>query len=161
MSIHPWPHILKRVKKGQCLFGLDVGSKTIGIAISDPGFKQSMPLLTIQRKKVTTDISELARLAAERDCGGFVIGLPLNMDGSQGASARKVHAFARQILETENMFAQEPHISFMDERLSTSTMQDFLTEEAKLRHKRRSEVIDKLAAHSILQSALDIYNSNR
>jgi putative Holliday junction resolvase len=161
MSIHPWPHLLKRVKKGQCLLGLDVGSKTIGVAVSDPQFKLSSPLLTVQRKKVSDDIAELAKLAMERDCGGFVIGLPLNMDDSEGASAKKVKQFATQILEAKDKFPSEPQISFYDERLSTSMMQDFLTEEVGLRHKRRAEIIDKMAAHIILQSALDSYNTSK
>lgn len=161
MSIHPWPHILKRVKKGQCLLGLDVGSKTIGVSVCDPAFKQSSPLLTIKREKLADDIAELAKLVSERNAGGLVIGLPLNMDDTEGASAKKVRTFAAQILEAKKIFATEPQISFYDERLSTSTMRDFLSDEAKLRHKRRDAVIDKLAAHSILQSALDLYNSKK
>lgn len=161
MSIHPWPHLLKRLKKGQCLLGLDVGSKTIGVAVSDPAFTQSSPLLTIERQKVSTDIATLAELAKERNCGGFIIGLPLNMDDSEGMAAKKVRAFAAQILEAKTTFTSEPHISFFDERLSTSVMQDFLTEQTDLRHKRRSEIIDKLAAHHILQSALEHYNKSK
>jgi putative holliday junction resolvase len=158
MSIHPWPHLLKRVRKGQCLLGLDVGTTTIGVAVSDPEFRQSSPLLTIQRSKLSRDIAELATITTERNAGGFVIGLPLNMDDSVGAMAKKVQLFGNQLLEAKESFASEPQISFYDERLSTSTMQDFLTEEIKLRHKRREQVIDKLAAHSILQSALDAYH---
>ena len=159
MSIHPWPQLLQRVKKGQCLLGLDVGSKTIGVAVSDPEFKQSSPLLTIQRKKVSQDIAELAALATARNCGGFVIGLPLMMDGGEGAMVKKVKLFATQMLEAKNVFGNEPHISFYDERLSTSTMQDFLTQETDLGHHRREAIIDKLAAHVILQTALDdFYN---
>ena len=161
MSIHPWPHLLKRLKKGQCLLGLDVGSKTIGVAVSDPAFAQSSPLLTIERQKVTTDITKLAELATSRNCGGFVIGLPLNMDDSEGATAKKVKTFAAQLLEAKAQFTSEPQISFFDERLSTSTMQDFLTEQTELGHKRRGEIIDKLAAHHILQSALDTYNKTK
>ncbi len=161
MSIHPWPHILKRVKKGQCLLGLDVGSKTIGVAVCDPGFKQSSPLLTIKRGKLANDIARLAAMVAERNAGGLVIGLPLNMDESEGVMAKKVRTFAAQLLEAKKVFQAEPQISFYDERLSTSTMRDFLSDEAKLRHKRRDAVIDKLAAHGILQSALDVYNAQK
>ncbi len=161
MSIHPWPHLLKRLKKGQCLLGLDVGSKTIGVAVSDPHFKQSSPLLTIERQKVSSDIAKLAELASARDCGGFVIGLPLNMDDSEGAAAKKVKTFAAQLLEAKAAFTSEPQISFFDERLSTSAMQDFLTEQTELGHKRRDAIIDKLAAHHILQSALDMYNKTK
>lgn len=161
MSIHPWPHLLKRLKKGQCLLGLDVGSKTIGVAVCDPEFRQSSPLLTIERQKVSSDIAKLAALMAERNCGGLVIGLPLNMDDSESATTKKVRMFATQILEAKDQFPSEPHISFFDERLSTSTMQDFLTEQTELGHKRRDEIIDKLAAHHILQSALDSYHKTK
>lgn len=161
MSIHPWPHILKRLKKGQCLLGLDVGSKTIGVAVCDPGFAQSSPLLTIKRGKLADDIAALAKLVSERNAGGLVIGLPLNMDETEGVMAQKVRTFAAQLLEAKKVFAAEPQISFYDERLSTSTMRDFLSDEVKLRHKRRDAVIDKLAAHHILQSALDLYNNSK
>lgn len=138
--------------------GLDVGTKTIGVAISDPLLRQSSPLLTITRRKVSLDMAELAKLAAERQAVGFVIGLPLNMNGSEGPMVAKVRLFARQMLEASALFAAEPQISFYDERLSTAAMEDFLIE-ANVSRKRRDGVIDKLAAHTILQAALDSLHS--
>jgi putative holliday junction resolvase len=158
MSIHPWPHLLQRVKKGRCLLGLDVGSKTIGVAVCDPAFGQSSPLLTIARKKIGLDIAALAKLATQREVGGFVIGLPLNMDGSEGKMVAKVKLFAKQMLEAKELFESEPQISFFDERLSTFVMDDFLVNEMGFNGKRRDAMIDKLAAHTILQAALDTYN---
>jgi len=155
MAIHPWPHLLKRVKKGHALLGLDVGSKTIGVAISDPFFSLASPLVTLHRKKMLQDIAALAELAANRAIGGFVIGLPLHMDGSEGDMAGKIRHFAQQMLEHHAHFAKPPEISFYDERLTTQAMQRFLIEEVDMNRKRRSEVIDKLAAARILQSALD------
>lgn len=155
MAIHPWPHLLKRIKKGQALLGLDVGTKTIGVAISDPGFTLASPLLTLARKKTSEDMKALAALVAERGIGGIVLGLPLNMDGSEGEMAKKMRLFAKHMLEAKDSFAKPPEISFFDERLSTAAMQRFLIEEVDMNRKRRGEVIDKLAAAHILQAALD------
>lgn len=155
MPIHPWPHILKRLRKGQCLLGLDVGSKTIGVAVSDPAFFLSSPLTTIMRTKVSADCMALARLAAEREAGGFLIGLPLDEEGSKGASAQRMEQFARQMCEAKDAFPEEPHISFYDERFSTARAEDFLIKDVDMGRKRRDEVIDKMAAQFILQDALD------
>jgi putative Holliday junction resolvase len=159
MSIHPWPHLLKRLKKGQCLLGLDVGSTTIGVAVSDAAHKVATPLLTLPRHKVSADMQSLAELALKREAGGFIIGLPYNMDGSEGASAKRSRLFAQQMLENAGLFGAEPQISFFDERLSTSVMQDFLSEEIKMKQADQKKVIDKLAAQIILQSALDTARS--
>lgn len=155
MSIHPWPHLAKRLKKGQGLLGLDVGTKTIGVAVSDPALRVSSPLATLKRRKVSLDMKELARLALERGTGGFVIGLPLLESGAEGSSAFKIRLFAKQMLEAAGVFDKEPQISFYDERFSTAAMQSFLTEEANLSREKRARVIDKMAAHVILQGALD------
>jgi putative Holliday junction resolvase len=155
MSIHPWPHLLKRIKKGQGLLGLDVGSKTIGVAISDPAWRIATPLATLTRSKVSADIKALADIMRTRDCGGMVIGMPLQMNGEEGPMAQNIRTFAKQILEAKTEFTREPQISFFDERLSTASMQRFLTVDLDMTRKRRAEVIDKLAAHVILQSALD------
>lgn len=155
MPIHPWPHLLKRLKKGQCLLGLDVGSKTIGLAISDPSFLIASPLETIARSKVSREMDELSALAGLRGVGGFIIGLPLGQNGERGESARRSELFAQQMIEAKIAFAEEPHISFYDERFSTQRAEHFLIEELDLSRKRRDAVIDKMAAQIILQDALD------
>jgi putative Holliday junction resolvase len=159
MSIHPWPHLAGRLKKGQVLLGLDVGAKTIGVAVSDPGLRVATPMTTLRRGgKVSLDLRELARLAGEREAGGFVIGLPLLENGTEGGAAGKIRLFAKQMLEAKDVFGQEPQISFFDERFSTAAMESFLIEEADVRREKRKQVIDKLAAQVILQAALDRLN---
>lgn len=160
MPLHPWPHLVKRLKKGQCLLGLDVGSKTIGVAISDPALKMAMPLETIMRSKVSTDLKALANLAGQRQAGGFVLGLPLNEDGGRGDAARKADVFAKQMMEAKDVFGGEPHISFFDERFSTQRAEEFLINDVDMSRTRRDDVIDKMAARIILQDALDAYHES-
>ncbi len=134
---------------GQRLFGLDLGEKTIGLALSDTTLSVATPFKTLTRRKFTANASELLALAAEHGVGGLVVGLPLNMDGSEGPSAQSARAFAR------NLAAQtELPIAFWDERLSTAAVTRTLIE-ADSSRKRRGEVVDKLAAAYILQGALD------
>lgn len=132
------------------LLGLDVGSKTIGLAVSDSGFKVATSIETIRRTKFTKDALELARIAADRDIGGLVIGLPVSMDGSEGPACQSVRQFAANLDEKMDL-----GIAFWDERLSTSAVERFLVEQADMSRKRRGEVIDKMAAAYILQGALD------
>jgi putative Holliday junction resolvase len=151
--------MLKRIRKATPLLGLDVGAKTIGLAISDPMWKQATPLFTVPRRKLQDDLKALSDLANERGARGLVIGLPYNMDDSEGESAARVRNFAKQILDAKDLFKEEPEIALFDERLSTAVMEDFLIEQ-NVKRERRDEVIDKLAAHVILQDALNIYNRN-
>lgn len=160
MPIHPWPHLVKRLKKGQCLLGLDVGSKTIGVAISDPELKMAMPLETVTRSKVSADMKALAALASQRQVGGFVLGLPLDEKGTRGMAARKADMFAKQMMEAKDTFGTEPHISFFDERFSTQRAEEFLINDVDMSRKRRDDVIDKMAARIILQDALDAYHES-
>jgi putative holliday junction resolvase len=158
MSLHSWPQILKRLKKGSPLFGLDVGRKTIGIAISDPFWKQASPLTTIRRKKWPDDLAALAEIANERGVRGMVVGLPLNMDGSEGEMAAMIRLFAKQLLEKKSLFAGEPELAFYDERLTSAVVERFLIK-SDVSRARRKQVIDKLAAQAILQGALDQYQN--
>lgn len=157
MPIHPWPHLLKRVKKAHPLLGLDVGAKTVGIAISDPAWRIATPLETLARTKVSEDMKRLAALYYERQAGGFVIGLSLHETGGESESSARVRLFARQ-MEEMGAFQTAPEISFYDERYSTASAESFLIEEADVNRATRDAVIDKLAAQIILQSALDEYN---
>lgn len=133
------------------LLGLDVGEKTIGIAVSDSGRSIASPVETIARGKVAADATRLKALIAERGAVGLVVGLPVNMDGSEGPRCQSVRAFAR------NMAAQgitQP-VAFWDERLSTAAVERFLIGEADMTRARRDRVVDKMAAAYILQGALD------
>ena len=131
------------------LLGLDLGTKTIGVAISDGMRYSATPLETIRRQKFTADANRLIDLIAENHAVGIVVGLPLNMDGSEGPRAQSTRAFVRNLA---------PRISipvvFWDERLSTSAVTRTLIE-ADVRRDRRAEVVDKLAASYILQGALE------
>ncbi|MBY8975565.1 Holliday junction resolvase RuvX [Rhodobacteraceae bacterium NNCM2] len=134
---------------GGPLMGLDLGTKTIGVAVSDGLRMTATALETVKRKKFATDAARLAELIAERGITGIVLGLPRNMDGSEGPRCQSTRAFARNFA-----VAHEIPIAFWDERLSTVAAERALLE-ADSSRKRRAEVIDKLAAAYILQGALD------
>lgn len=134
------------------MLGLDPGTKTIGLAVSDGSLKVASPIDTIRRSKFTKDAAALAAVCEERGVGGLVIGLPVNMDGTEGPRCQSVRQLA-QNLEEKAGFTQP--IVFWDERLSTSAVERFLVTEADMTRKRRAEVVDKMAAAYILQGALD------
>jgi putative Holliday junction resolvase len=131
------------------LLGLDLGTRTIGVALSDGLRYSATPLETIRRTKFTADAARLLALVAENAVVGIVLGLPLNMDGSEGPRAQSTRAFARNLARLV-----EVPIAFWDERLSTSAVTRTLIE-ADVRRDRRAEVVDKLAASYILQGALE------
>ena len=131
------------------ILGLDLGTKTIGVAISDGMRYSATPLETIKRVKFTQDAERLLYLIAENQAVAIVLGLPLNMDGSEGPRVQSTRAFARSLATKTSL-----PIAFWDERLSTSAVTRMMIE-ADLRRDRRAEVVDKLAASYILQGALD------
>jgi len=131
------------------LLGLDVGTKTIGVATSDAERRLATGVETIMRKTFTVDAKRLLSLAAERNCVGFVLGLPLNMDGSEGPRAQSVRAFARNLARLTEL-----PIALWDERLSTAAVERELIA-ADVSRKKRAAVIDQHAAIFILQGALD------
>src|SRR6476660_4842179 len=131
------------------LVGLDLGTKTIGVAVSDPDRRLATGVETIQRKAFKADAARLLALAAERSAVGFVLGLPINMDGSEGPRAQSTRAFARNFGKITNL-----PIAFWDERLSTAAVERQLIE-ADVSRKKRAAVIDQHAAAYILQGALD------
>lgn len=133
----------------QALIGLDLGDKTIGLAVSDRLRQVASPLSTIRRSKFTLDAAALLKIVADREIGGIILGLPFNMDGSEGPRCQSTRAFARNL---ERLTALP--IGFWDERLSTVAAERALLE-ADTSRKRRSEVIDHVAAAYILQGVLD------
>jgi len=137
------------------LLGLDLGTKTIGVAVSDGLRYTATPLETIARTKFTADAARLLALIAENQAVGLVLGLPLNMDGSEGPRAQSTRAFARNLAQKTPL-----PVVFWDERLSTSAVTRMLIE-ADTRRDRRTEVVDKLAASYILQGFLDSLRINR
>ncbi len=131
------------------LIGLDLGSKTIGVAASDPDRRVAAPVETIARKRFTLDAQRILGLAAERRAVGFVLGLPINMDGSEGPRAQSTRAFARNLAQLTEL-----PIALWDERLSTAAVERALIA-ADASRARRKAVIDQHAAAYILQGALD------
>ena len=135
--------------RNQRLLGLDLGEKTIGLALSDPGLSVASPITTIKRTKFTADATALLKLAAERGVGGLVIGLPLNMDGSEGPRCQSVRQFAANLLKLKDL-----PILFWDERMSTMAVEREMIAHDVTRAKR-DKVVDQAAAAFILQGALD------
>lgn len=140
---------VSRLEKGKRLLGLDLGTKTIGVALSDVMRFIASPFETIARTKFTADAARLIAIAAEQGVAGIVLGLPRNLDGSEGPRAQATRAFARNFNKSSPL-----PILLWDERLSTAAAERMLIEADRSR-KRRGEVIDKVAATIILQSALD------
>ena len=137
---------------GRALLGLDPGTKTIGVAVSDRLLSAATPLETLRRVKFTDDAARLAQITTHREIGGLILGLPANMDGSEGPRAQSVRALARNLARLAAFDALP--IAFWDERLSTVAAERALLE-ADTSRKRRAEVIDAVAAAYILQGALD------
>ena len=131
------------------IMGLDLGTKTIGVAISDGMRYSASPLETIKRTKFTQDAIRLEELIAQNNIAAIILGLPLNMDGSEGPRVQSTRAFARSLAQRISL-----PIAFWDERLSTSAVTRMMID-ADLRRDRRAEIVDKLAASYILQGALD------
>jgi putative Holliday junction resolvase len=129
---------------------VDVGEKTIGVAVSDLSRMIASPLELIRKAKFTQDAERLFALMRDRGAEGLIVGLPVNMDGSEGPRCQASRAFARNLLRLKDF-----PVAFWDERLSTVAVQRMLTDEADLTRARRSELVDKAAAAWILQGALD------
>lgn len=133
------------------LIGLDLGEKTIGVAISDTTRMIASPMALIRKTKFTDDARALFKLMDERGAVGLVIGLPVNMDGTEGPRCQSSRAFARNLLRLRDDLA----IAFWDERLSSAAVNRMLIDEADVTRARRAELVDKAAAAYILQGALD------
>ena len=138
-----------KLHSNNSLIGLDLGTKTIGVAVSDTILSVATPIKTIKRKKFSADADQLLRIISIKNCCGVVVGLPKNMDGSEGPRAQSTRAFARNF----SAKTQLP-ITFWDERLSTVAAERALLE-ADTSRKRRAEIIDHVAAAYILQGFLD------
>jgi len=149
MPVGPLNDIADKLGRRGALIGLDLGTKTIGVATSDPERKLAAGVETVARKNFTADANRLLALAEERSAVGFVLGLPVNMDGSEGPRAQSTRAFARNFAKLTAL-----PIALWDERLSTAAVERDLIA-ADMSRARRAEVIDQHAAAYILQGALD------
>ena len=130
--------------------GLDLGENTIGVAVSDTSRMIASPLQLIRKVKFSQDAAQLIKLMNTRNISALVIGLPLNMDGTEGPRAQSCRAFARNLERLRPV-----NVAFQDERLSTTAVERFLIDELDLTRKRRADVVDRTAAAWILQGALD------
>ena len=133
------------------VIGLDLGEKTIGVAVSDVTRAIASPLELIHKGKFTDDANHLFKLMDGRGAKGVVIGLPVNMDGTEGPRCQSSRAFGRNLLRLK----PDLIVAFWDERLSTAAVQRMMTDEMDLSRARRAELVDKMAATYILQGALD------
>ncbi len=152
MTVATLAELKERLPQGARLLGLDLGEKTIGVAISDRGLTVASPLETLRRTKFSGDAAALAEICAERRVGGLVLGLPVNMDGSEGPRCQSARQFARNLEEIAGL---DLPAAFWDERLSTAAVERLLVAEADMSRRRRAQVVDKMAAAYILQGALD------
>ena len=135
------------------ILGLDVGTKTIGLALSDATRIVATPHRTIRRAKFAEDVGILRAVIGDMGVDALVIGLPVSMDGTEGPRCQSVRQFAANLLETIDM-----PVAFWDERLSTAAVERMLISEADMSRQRRAQVVDKAAAAYILQGALDAIN---
>ena len=138
------------VPSGSCLLGLDLGSKTIGLAISDPTFLIASPLKTISRGGLLEDFDGLKAIIDSRSVGGLVCGLPISMNGTEGPRCQSTRQFVDKFL-----IQRDIAVVFWDERLSTAAVERMLIGEIDMTRKRRKKIIDKLAAAYILQGAIN------
>ncbi len=149
MTIRKPRELTEGLATGARILGLDLGTRTIGLALSDVGHTIATPFDTIRRTKLKVDIGQLLGVIADHGVGALVLGLPVNMDGSEGPRCQATRQFAADLLK-----ALDHPLAFWDERLSTSAAEAALLE-ADLSRKRRAEIIDKVAAAVILQGYLD------
>lgn len=160
--------LLKEIA-GQCprgtrLLGIDLGTKTIGLSISNEAQTIATPLDTIRRTKFARDVEALGKVMREFSVGGLVFGWPLNMDGTRGASCDRVQSFADELKNYPQALGIEQGtelwIAFWDERLSTDAVNDFLVNTVDVSRTKRKQVVDKLAAHRILEGAIAYISDN-
>jgi len=136
--------------RGAPVVGLDLGTRTIGVAVSDASLMIASPLVLIRRTQFTKDAEALFKAMESRGAAGVVIGLPVNMDGTEGPRSQSARAFGRNLLRLRDL-----PIAFWDERLSSVAVNRVLIEEADITRARRADLVDKMAAAYILQGALD------
>lgn len=144
--------LFRALPMGHRLVGVDVGKKTLGLAISNSELTIASPLMTIRRKKLSLDLIELKNQIDQYKAGGLILGLPVSMDGTEGPACQSVRQFARNAVE-----AIDIGLAFWDERLSTAAIQRLLVDEADMSRRRRADVVDKMAAAYILQGAIDAW----
>jgi putative Holliday junction resolvase len=147
--------LLARLPPEARLLGLDLGEKTIGVAVCDPARKVASAVETLARSTPAADFAALARLAAGRGVAAYVVGFPRNLDGTEGPACARVRSFIDKFMAYGRANGVEPQLTLWDERLSTQAVERFMIEEADLSRAKRAARIDAMAATYILQAALD------
>ena len=155
MAIRKLAELTDGLKPGCRLLGLDLGEKTIGLALSDATWMIATPMTTLKRGKFTKDAGILADLIQEHEVGALVIGLPINMDGTEGPKCQSVRQFAENLIGRRDI-----PVAFWDERLSTVAVTRTMIE-ADLSRAKQKEAVDKMAAAYILQGALDFLRNQK
>lgn len=150
MSIVDVAALAHAVPRGSRILGIDVGTKTLGLALSDATWTVATPVRTLARTRLAADLRAVGELVGELEVGGFVVGLPVQMDGTEGGRCQSVRQFVRDLTR-----AIDRPTAFWDERLSSVAVARTLIGEADLSRKRRKQVVDRAAAAWILQGALD------
>ncbi len=160
MTIGLLKDIARNIPKGKSLLGIDVGKKTLGLAVSDENHRVATPLRTIGRTKFTRDVKVLADIVQDYEVHGFVLGLPLNMDGSEGPRCQSVRDFAAELVKYREVVGMRPWIALWDERLSTVSVEYFVDKSVGIKRSsaKKRGITDKLAAQLILRGALDFMN---
>lgn len=162
MPVVPIKELRGRLPPKTRLLGVDHGEKTLGLAFSNPELTIATPFKTLPRLKFTENLKQLAALCKEYGVGGLVIGLPINMDGTEGKRCESVRSWGQNLMNAKAVLGFDPVIAYFDERLSTFAVEDFLIEERRMKNaKKRDEVVDSLAASHILQGALDELNKGQ
>ena len=138
------------VPTGLRLIGLDVGTRTVGLALSDTTWRIASALLTVQRRKFRDDAAAILAAIDEHRVGGVVVGLPVSLDGTEGPRCQSVRQFARNLIAVRDL-----PVAYWDERMSTAAVERMLVDEVDASRRRRKQIVDKLAAAYILQGALD------
>jgi putative Holliday junction resolvase len=152
MAVVPFDELLSHLPARARLLGLDLGDKTIGLAVSDRDRTVASPVETLQRRKFTADAQALQALIAERDVRGLILGLPVGLNGEEGKRCQVTRQFARNLVHEAGLGLP---IAFWDERWSTAAVERFLIDEADMGRGERKQHVDKMAAAYILQGALD------
>ena len=155
MAIRKLAELTGHLTRGRPLLGLDLGKKTIGLALSDMTLLIATPFSTLKRSKFTRDAENLTAVIGEHEIAGLIIGLPINMDGSEGPKCQSVRQFAANLLGLMDM-----EIAFWDERLSTVAVTRTMIE-ADISRAKQKQAVDKMAAAYILQGALDFLGNQR
>lgn len=153
MAIISEEEFLKGLKSDDRLLGLDIGTKTIGVAFGSVMAGFASPLKVIQRSKIAKDAEILKKLMAEYAAAGLVVGWPLNIDGTVGVRCQATRDVMLEIMK----YIPDVPVVFYDERFSTKKAESFMINEIDMSRKKRGEIVDKMAAQIILQDFLDIY----